>query len=90
VTSNPKQSDRRLLEALASLQDSPAFEVVIEHLQKQRDEATADLVALIEPPQIYRAQGAAALLDDFLTKATKAREYIAQRREGQLSASWTG
>lgn len=72
-------SDRRtLLEAHAALEGHPAFKVIVEHMRKARAVCAADLTQATDPVLIYRAQGAAATLDAFLTDAEDAREIIGE------------
>ncbi len=55
-----------LAQALTNLRVSDDFEVVVSFLREQREKARDDCESIIEGPKLWRAQGKAACLREFL------------------------
>lgn len=69
-----------VLKALARLQGSQDFEVVIGHVTQLRDEAIERMTQATDVILIGRAQGATDVLDQFLKLARDAEDILDKKR----------
>lgn len=71
--------EEQLLVTLVRLSTAPEFQEVLEHFQEQLDKADKDNRRLSGEP-LYRSQGRALFIEEFLNRVSKARENVEKMR----------